>query len=63
LDLEVLQVYIDLVKHVPGDISVAGFDDIPEASRSQPPLITVRSGDNGIVVSKLKEWTTLLRRI
>jgi DNA-binding LacI/PurR family transcriptional regulator len=27
---------------VPTDLSVAGFDDIPEASRSQPPLTTVR---------------------
>jgi alanine racemase len=27
---------------IPGDLSVAGFDDIPAASRSSPPLTTVR---------------------
>jgi DNA-binding LacI/PurR family transcriptional regulator len=27
---------------VPGDVSVVGFDDIPEASFSQPPLTTIR---------------------
>jgi DNA-binding LacI/PurR family transcriptional regulator len=28
--------------NVPGDVSVIGFDDIPEASRSYPPLTTIR---------------------
>ena len=27
---------------VPGDISVVGFDDIPEAAHFSPPLTTVR---------------------
>jgi DNA-binding LacI/PurR family transcriptional regulator len=27
---------------VPNDVSVAGFDDVPEASRIEPPLTTVR---------------------
>jgi alanine racemase len=27
---------------IPGDLSIAGFDDIPAASRSSPPLTTVR---------------------
>src|SRR5690606_2506191 len=27
---------------VPGDVSVVGFDDIPEASLNDPPLTTVR---------------------
>ena len=26
---------------VPGDVSIAGFDDIPEAARTSPPLTTV----------------------
>jgi LacI family transcriptional regulator len=28
--------------HVPGDISVVGFDDIPEAEFMIPPLTTIR---------------------
>jgi DNA-binding LacI/PurR family transcriptional regulator len=32
----------DLGLKVPADVSVAGFDDIPEAARSQPALTTVR---------------------
>ena len=27
---------------MPADVSVAGFDDVPEASRIEPPLTTVR---------------------
>lgn len=27
---------------VPGDVSVIGFDDIPEAAMARPPLTTVR---------------------
>lgn len=27
---------------VPGDVSIAGFDDIPAAARSDPPLTTIR---------------------
>jgi DNA-binding LacI/PurR family transcriptional regulator len=32
----------ELGLEVPTDLSVAGFDDIPEAAHSQPPLTTVR---------------------
>jgi DNA-binding LacI/PurR family transcriptional regulator len=32
----------ELGLEVPTDLSVAGFDDIPEAAQSQPPLTTVR---------------------
>ena len=27
---------------IPGDLSIAGFDDIPEAARADPPLTTIR---------------------
>jgi LacI family transcriptional regulator len=42
LALGVLQACAEIGKRVPEDLSVAGFDDIPEASRSQPPLTTFR---------------------
>jgi len=32
----------DLGVTVPGDLSVAGFDDIPAAAHTDPPLTTVR---------------------
>ncbi|MEU4564208.1 LacI family DNA-binding transcriptional regulator [Actinoplanes sp. NPDC023936] len=35
---------------VPGDLSVIGFDDVPEAARTDPPLTTVRQplADKGV---------------
>lgn len=32
---------------IPGDLSVAGFDDIPEAAHATPPLTTVRQPGRG----------------
>jgi len=32
----------ELGLHVPGDQSILGFDDIPEAAQAEPPLTTVR---------------------
>lgn len=37
-----LQAAADLGMDIPGDLSVIGFDDIPEASQMTPPLTTVR---------------------
>ncbi|MGI5502191.1 LacI family DNA-binding transcriptional regulator [Lentzea sp. CA-135723] len=37
-----LQAARDLTLTVPGDLSVVGFDDVPEAAYSDPPLTTVR---------------------
>ena len=31
----------DMGFSVPGDVSVVGYDDVPEAARSSPPLTTV----------------------
>jgi LacI family transcriptional regulator len=32
----------DMGLHIPEDISIVGFDDIPQASQVNPPLTTVR---------------------
>jgi DNA-binding LacI/PurR family transcriptional regulator len=37
----VLEVARKMGLSVPEDLSVLGFDDIPEASRTEPPLTTV----------------------
>lgn len=37
----VIEAVKDLGLSVPGDVSVVGFDDVPEAARSNPPLTTV----------------------
>jgi DNA-binding LacI/PurR family transcriptional regulator len=42
LALGVLRAARELGLQLPADLSVVGFDDIPEAARSQPPLTTVR---------------------
>ena len=40
--LGVIHAAVDLGLSVPGDLSVVGFDDIPEAKHFSPPLTTVR---------------------
>jgi DNA-binding LacI/PurR family transcriptional regulator len=47
--LGVLRVLHELGRHVPRDVSIVGFDDIPEAGYFTPPLTTVRQdfGDVG----------------
>jgi len=42
LALGALRAARELELAVPGDVSIAGFDDIPEAARADPPLTTVR---------------------
>lgn len=42
LALGVLEAADRLGLSVPADVSVVGFDDVPEAARSRPPLTTVR---------------------
>ena len=40
--IAILEVAAELGLSVPGDLSVIGFDDIPEASQMTPPLTTIR---------------------
>ena len=40
--IAILDVAAELGLSVPGDLSVVGFDDIPEASQIVPPLTTIR---------------------
>ena len=40
--IAIVQVAAELGVDVPGDLSVVGFDDIPEASQMTPPLTTIR---------------------
>jgi LacI family transcriptional regulator len=40
--IAVIEVATELGLDVPGELSVVGFDDVPEASQSTPPLTTVR---------------------
>ena len=41
--LGVLRACHEAGRHVPGDVSVVGYDDIPEAAHLLPPLTTVRT--------------------
>jgi DNA-binding LacI/PurR family transcriptional regulator len=47
LALGVLEAAADRGLAVPGDVSVTGFDDTPEAARSTPSLTTVRQSHTG----------------
>jgi LacI family transcriptional regulator len=38
----VMEAVRDLGQRIPNDISIIGFDDIPQASQVNPPLTTVR---------------------
>jgi DNA-binding LacI/PurR family transcriptional regulator len=40
--LGALRAFSELGRKVPGDVLVAGFDDVPEAAYYSPPITTVR---------------------
>jgi DNA-binding LacI/PurR family transcriptional regulator len=55
LALGALRAARELGLSVPGDVSITGFDDIPEAARAEPPLTTVRQPlvEKGIAAGRL----------
>jgi DNA-binding LacI/PurR family transcriptional regulator len=55
LALGVIEVAQERGLSVPDDVSVAGFDDVPEATTSTPPLTTVRQDhtEKGLLAGRL----------
>ena len=49
--LGLLRALVEAGRNVPGDVSVVGFDDVPDAANYQPPLTTIR-----------QDFTALARR-
>jgi DNA-binding LacI/PurR family transcriptional regulator len=47
-------------RHVPGDVSVAGFDDIPAAAHILPPLTTISSDNTELAATGLGYLTGYL---
>jgi len=57
-DLQALGVYLaarDLRLHIPDDVSIVGFDDLPTARWASPPLTTVRQPlfEMGVTAARL----------
>ena len=51
----VIEAATEMGLSVPGDLSVVGFDDVPEAARSNPPLTTVHQDhvEKGLLAGRL----------
>jgi len=51
----VMEAANDMGLAVPGDVSVVGFDDVPEAARSDPPLTTVHQDhvEKGLLAGRM----------
>jgi len=58
--LAIITVAEELGLRVPDDLSVVGFDDIPEASRANPPMTTVRQPIQGLGKQAVRMLLTLM---
>ncbi|PXA73270.1 LacI family DNA-binding transcriptional regulator [Cryobacterium arcticum] len=58
--IAIIQVAAELGLEVPGDLSVIGFDDIPEASQMNPALTTIRQPMKKIGATAANMLITLL---
>jgi DNA-binding LacI/PurR family transcriptional regulator len=68
--LGLLRVLHETARDVPGDVSIVGFDDIPEAAYFTPPLTTIRQdfGEMGrlslhLLLEELEAGTRSLKRL
>jgi DNA-binding LacI/PurR family transcriptional regulator len=53
LALGILRALHERGRHVPGDVSVIGFDDVPEAAYYIPPLTTVRPDFDAVAAASI----------
>ncbi|MBB0246784.1 LacI family transcriptional regulator, partial [Streptomyces alkaliphilus] len=60
LALGLLRAMHERGRSVPGDVSVVGFDDVPEAAYYTPPLTTVRADFDEVATETLQ---LLLKRV
>ena len=58
--IAIIQVAAELGLEVPGDLSVIGFDDIPEASQMHPALTTIRQPMKKLGATAASMLVTLL---
>lgn len=58
--LAILEVAYSMGLSVPDDLSVIGFDDVPEASRAYPPLTTIRQPMKALGAAAVKLLLALL---
>jgi DNA-binding LacI/PurR family transcriptional regulator len=61
MSLRLIHALTQAGREVPGDVSVVGFDDIPEAEHFAPPLTTIRQDFDGLGCDIMTEPLAVLR--